>query len=249
METFEPKIIGEGYKVSVETTLDENIIVKRYTSDIVFRLARKQIEIQERIQEFSFLLDEYENVKIPKLLDVTESEEEIVLTMERIHNYYDGKELMTHVHIEELEHREKRKHVAGRGFSYNLEEFEEELGVELIHTMIRELAEILAILNFVCELRLSDIELILGKKDGRPILYIVDFDRASKYDLQECLAFRLTNKAYLDMSFDLLRVSEYINLDKAKQEYSILFIQSYQSKAAEYDIPERFIDAILNKLK
>lgn len=39
MEEFIPEIIGGGYKVIVETTINPNIIIKRYTDPNVFYLA------------------------------------------------------------------------------------------------------------------------------------------------------------------------------------------------------------------
>lgn len=245
METFTPEIIGTGYKVTVETTPDERVVIKRYSNPNVFDLAEKQIMIHTRIQKYSHMFDKFQNVKIPKLLGYEKSETEIILRFERVHNYLELPK-MSHVHIS---NETKIVDFAGRGKTFQIPYFEHYVGHEKICDYIRELGIIIALLNYQCQIRLHDIEFVMGQGETTPILYILDFDRCDICKIDKILELRETSPLMEAYDYGLLKIREYIDLGNLSSEYVDIFVNAYTSESLIYGIPERLIEAALNTLK
>ena len=106
-----------------------------------------------------------------------------------------------------------------------------------------ELGKLLALLNFKAELRLTDIEFVIGKDsiDGKIKIYIVDFDRVKRHNLS-FLKSIMNDPRHKTYSGELID-PEYFNfstmntIDNGKN-FKDAFTSGYISTAKEYDAEE-----------
>jgi hypothetical protein len=175
--------IGAGYRVSVYTKKDnQNHVFKEYQIEELEDLTNTQIEIQSHIQEtIKDELTRFTNVKIPKLLYFDKETRTIIF--DRVYNPFDTdiNNPSPMLHFKLTNDLSKKYSVAGRGSVILLPEvsiLSDTHQIDLIGCM-SELGELCALLNFKCELILSDIEIVIGKDsiNDKLKLYLLDFDR------------------------------------------------------------------------
>ena len=263
--------IGSGYQVKVNIDNNNPFIVKKtYRHKNLFYLANKQIEVQEQIK--LTIKDDLENlmyVKIPHIISSKKTEETIEIVMDRIYNIFDTEDEtlpMLNVIITNDKEEINRSPISGRGTVVTLDYVEEVLKTmineslneadrnilktNLVCDYIRELGIIIALLNFKSELKTDDIEIVFGKdsiEDGIFKFYILDFDRCTKYNLNDLLEHRSKNTRIYNKTYDMLGRKDYFEFKTLKKEYKKSFKEGYESIAIKY-IPIDFIKEILDDL-
>lgn len=169
---------------------------------------------------------------------------EIILRFERVYNYLDIPE-MSHVHIS---NKTEVRHHAGRGYTFPIDYFEKYVDREVIFNYVKELGEILALLNYQCQIRLHDIEFVIGQGLTTPRLYILDFDRCDICDINMIIEKREENELMRSYDYRLLKIREYLDLANLSEDLIDIFMSSYILKSMEFNIPPELVDIILKNL-
>lgn len=246
LESENKIIIGRGYKVVVYIERDiVDRIYKMYYSQNVFYLAERQFRIQEIIK--TNLIDiPLQYVKIPNILSILRTDENIIIEFERVYNIYDTEpnnpSQMLNVIL--TNNTTKPKNISGRGTIFTLNDIEGIIGTDMCHIYLYELGKFFAILNFNIGIIINDIEIMFGKEnvsDTEYKFYVLDFDRCTQFNLidenSEKVKELFDEKEYNWSYQNLFNFTENIQKDKIKREFLDSFKKGYVETANFYGIP------------
>jgi len=202
----EYKLIGTGYKVQVLVKLGEpRFVFKIYEPSHDTELSKKQCSIQEKIQTFEEIYTFFD-VKIPKLYSCREdSSGQTILKFQRIYNMSDRDiDNPTQPINILLKNDDIDKYIDKKDKPLNY--IKTIIGDDMYHSYIFDLGGLFAILNFICQIKTDDVEIVFGKLkiDGPPKLFIIDFDQCNSYNLENILTKFITMPKYSNMDFDIL---------------------------------------------
>lgn len=231
------KIIGTGYKVKVLVKLGEpKFVYKVFEQSHDIELSRKQCSIQQKIQTFdetSMFFD----VKIPKLYSCREdSLGETILKFQRIYNISDTDiDNPTQPINILLKNDDIDKYIDKKDKPLNY--IKTIIGNDVYHRYVYDLGGLFAILNFMCQIKTDDVEIVFGKLkiDGPPRLFIMDFDQCNSYNLQNILDNFITNPKYRNMDFDILGRKHQMTLRELDTESRNFFNNGYSTYAKTTD--------------
>ena len=229
----EYKIIGTGYKVKVLVKLGEpKFVYKVFEPLHDIELSRKQCSIQQKIQTFEET-SMFFYVKIPKLYSCREdSSGETILKFQRIYNMSDRDiDNPTQPINVLLKNDDIDKYIDKKDKPLNY--IKSIIGDDTYHRYIFYLGGLFSILNFMCQIKTDDVEIVFGKLkiDGPPKLFIMDFDQCNNYNLENILRNFITKPKYSNMDFDILGRKHQMTLREVDVETRNLFKDGYLTYA------------------
>lgn len=228
--TIEYKIIGRGYKVKVLIKIDEpRFVYKVFEPSHDRELSTKQCEIQnniERVEETTTLV----YVKIPKLFTcVRDSTGQTILKMQRIYNIMDtdinSPTQPTNILLLTDDNIESYNDKIDKPLNYITQFIDETRYNQYVY----QLGQMFGILNFLCQIKTDDVEIVFGKLriDGPPKLFVLDFDQCVSYNLEKTLEMMTTNIKYAEYDFDILGRKQQMTLNKLSQKIRYIFNDGY----------------------
>lgn len=242
--TNEYKIIGRGHRVNVMIKIgDSNFVYKIFQPGHDKNLAQKQCNIQKKIQEFDEIIM-FKNVKIPKLFSCKSDDtgEMMTLKFQRIYNIVDTdiNEPLQPTNIllrfdEDLDSYEKND----KPLNY----IKQYMDIDTYRRYIYELGQLFGILNFLCQIKTDDVEIIFGKLkiDGLPKLFVIDFDQCTEYNLDRILQMMNNDSKLANFDFDILGRKHDMSLKNLDDESKQIFGDGYITSASSIynDNPEK----------
>ena len=221
-----PIIIGKGDRITVSVEKDgPNFVYKTFEPSVRERLL-KEYNIQQIIQNTEEI-NQFDYVKIPKYEIInTENLNQNTLVIQRIYNINDTDintpTQITDVLISNEPPLEQKNHV-------NLDFIKKMVGEDKYGDYIFQLGQLFGILNFLCQIKTDDVEIILGKLeiDGPPKLFIIDFDNCEKYNIDTSLKIIKTNPKLSGQDFDILGRHHVMTLDKLDPDTYNNFSEGY----------------------
>ena len=250
-------LIGSGYnvKVYIDKTEPEYIHkVYKYTEESL-KLAQKQIDVQTYIQD-NLTYENINNIRIPNLYEYSfDSEEnEIVLTFDRIFNINDTdiNNPSKIINIILSNNSVDQTEVAGRGITKNLNYLEAIIHVYKTREYMGELGRLFARLNYQLFIQLDDIEIIFGKSkidSHKYKLYIIDFDRCSKFDVGTPeKKQRIFDGTYAKLGL-LINLRNYTEYNKLSQVNKLNFETGYITEAYKYGVSYENASAVFKHFR
>lgn len=225
----EYKIIGRGHKVKVLVEIDEpRFVYKVFEPSHDKTLSTKQCKIQEKIQSFEEITRLF-YVKIPKLFScITDDTGETILKFERVYNINDTDinnptqptNILLRLDADIDAYNDKND----KPLNYITQFVDETVYRECVN----QLGKMFGILNFLCQIKTDDVEIVFGKLtiDGPPKLFILDFDQCQSYTLEKLLIFINSNVRYSGYDFDILGRKHVMTLNKLG-ELKFIFNDGY----------------------
>jgi hypothetical protein len=228
-----PIIIGRGDRITVVVEKDNpDWVYKKFEPSVRGRLV-KEYNLQQIIQNTTDI-NQFEYVKIPKYEIINiDNPGQNTLVIQRIFNINDkninNPTQITDVLISNEPTTEQNNHI-------NLNVIKEIVGEDKYGDYIFQLGQLLGILNFFCQIKTDDIEIVLGKLeiDGTPKLFIIDFDNCEKYKIDTLLQIIKTNPRLAGNDFDILGRRHHMTLYKLDVYTKKQFENGYLSSVATY---------------
>ena len=225
----EYKIIGRGHKVKVLVEIDEpRFVYKVFEPSHDKTLSTKQCKIQEKIQSFEEIT-RFSYVKIPELISCeTDDTGQTILKFERVYNINDtdinNPSQPTNILLRLDDDIDAYNDKNDKPLNY-IRQFVDET---VYRECINQLGNMFGILNFLCQIKTDDVEIVFGKLtiDGPPKLFILDFDQCQSYTLEKLLIFINSNVRYSGYDFDILGRKHVMTLNKLG-ELKFIFNDGY----------------------
>jgi hypothetical protein len=227
--TDEYKIIGRGYKVKVLVKIDEpRFVYKVFEPAHDRELSTKQCNIQKHIQSVEQTTI-FSLVKIPKLFScITDDDGRTIIKFQRIYNINDTdinsptqpiNILMRNDDIRDYNDKNDKP------VNYITQFLDE----DKYRLCIYQLGQMFGVLNFICQIKTDDVEIVFGKLkiDGPPKLFILDFDQCVSYNLEAILRTIESDSKFSRSDFDILGRKHYMTLNKLDEEIRHIFYDGY----------------------
>lgn len=239
--TDEYKTIGKGHGRKVLIKIDEpKFVYKVFEPYHDTDLSSKQCAIQEYIQTIQET-QLYFLVKIPKLYSckTDETTGETTLKFQRIYNITDtdinNPKPPTNILLLNDDNIDAYSDTKDKPLNYIKQFVDEDTYVRMIY----QLGQLFSVLNFKCQLKTDDVEIVFGKLkiDGPPKLFILDFDQCESYNLESTLQLMETEPRFSQQDFNILGRKHQMTLKKLDTEIKSIFAEGYLTYPNILDAP------------
>ena len=225
------KTIGKGHGRKVLIKIGEpRFVYKVFEPYHDTELSSKQCAIQQYIQTIEET-SLYFLVKIPKLYSCKTDQATGITTLkfQRIYNITDtdinNPIQPTNILLLNDDNIDAYNDTKDKPLDY-IKQYVDE---DTYKRMIYELGQMFSVLNFKCQIRTDDVEIVFGKLkiDGPPKLFILDFDQCDIYNLESTLQLMETETKFSHQDFSILGRKHQMTLKKLDTEIKSIFAEGY----------------------